>query len=211
MSLINYILIFIIWFIWSFQHSFFAQVYFKNKIRIYLGENFEKYFYRFLYFYIQCVIFPIFWNILTEFDGGNIIYSLNEDYFWILFIINKISFLLLIWSVISINTLHFIGLSQLIQFFDKKEKFNMVLPNEELEKKFLYKFVRHPMYFSIFLYYMSHTVTYDEKYFFNFFCLILYTNIGVYFEEKQLSKKFGSLYDEYKKQVPKLIPKIKII
>mgnify|MGYP003328182269 FL=1 len=66
------------------------------------------------------------------------------------------------------------------------------------------------MYFSIILYYMSHTVIYDEKYFFNFFCLILYTNIGVYYEEKQLSKKFGSPYDEYKKQVPKLIPKIKI-
>ena len=65
------------------------------------------------------------------------------------------------------------------------------------------------MYLAIILYYLSHTVIFDEKYIFNFLCLILYTNIGIYFEEKQLSKKFGQSYDKFITEVPKIIPRIK--
>ena len=209
MSLANYTQIFLIWFIWSFQHSFFAQLYFKEKIKRFFGVSFEKYFYRFIYFYIQCIIFPIFWNLLKSYEGGNIIYIFDKDYFWIIFIVNKLSIFLLLWSVVSINTLNFIGLSQLIDFFDKKKVFQKILPNEELKKNYLYNFVRHPMYLAIILYYLSHTVIFDEKYIFNFLCLILYTNIGIHFEEKQLSKKFGQSYDKFIKEVPKIIPRIK--
>ena len=39
-----------------------------------------------------------------------------------------------------------------------------------------------------------------------FMCIVIYFYIGSYYEEEKLGKYFGTVYNDYRKSVPKIFP-----
>jgi len=78
---------------------------------------------------------------------------------------------------------------------------------DKLQVNGLNKYVRHPLY--------SSTLLFVWSFFFwrpllsnliSCICILLYTLIGIYFEEQKLVKTFGEDYKEYAAKVPMIIP-----
>ena len=64
---------------------------------------------------------------------------------------------------------------------------------------------RHPIYlFSIL--FLGLRPTMDLFYFIFYLVIVLYFIIGSYFEEKKLVERFGQIYIDYQKEVPRIIP-----
>lgn len=70
---------------------------------------------------------------------------------------------------------------------------------------FLYKIVRHPMQLGVMIaFWATPQMTVGRLVFAA--GMTTYILIGLYFEERDLARRFGETYKEYKKQTPKLIP-----
>jgi protein-S-isoprenylcysteine O-methyltransferase Ste14 len=78
-----------------------------------------------------------------------------------------------------------------------------------LEVTGLHRFVRHPLYLGTFAFIWGWFLLSPLLSFFIASVIItVYTLIGLRFEEQKLIKEFGDDYLEYRKKVPKLIPKL---
>lgn len=72
----------------------------------------------------------------------------------------------------------------------------------------LYAYTRHPLYLATILAFGSIALIYPFPIVFIFvFCMILYTLIGAYFEERKLVNHYGEEYLEYRKRVGFILPK----
>ena len=85
-----------------------CQTIFKEKVKKYLGETFEKYFYRFFYFVSQCIVFYFCYDIIKAVDPGEPIFKVPENYLWIIYILNKVSNIFLILTVFHFDIGRFI-------------------------------------------------------------------------------------------------------
>ncbi len=95
----------------------------------------------------------------------------------------------------------FIGLNQL-------NKINSI---EEFKKDGILKHVRHPLYSgSILLLFGFIIFSPSLGNMLSFICVLIYLFIGIKLEERKLLKIYGQNYSQYKKEVPMLIPKLKI-
>ena len=205
----SYIIIFGAWFAFGFQHSFLAQRYFKNNLKILISNNFVDYFYPFIYFLSQCIIFTFFCNFVTLLENEIVFFKLNS-YLELCFVLLEIfgNFILL-FSLLSIDINFFIGFKQIFHYL-KYKIFRLKLSsiremeNQRLSTGFLYNFCRHPMYVGILIVYVTHSSKVTDFYVVNLICLLLYSYIGIYFEERQLFQKYGSNYAKFKKFTPKL-------
>ena len=112
---------------------------------------------------------------------------------WIIYILNKISNIFLILTVFHFDIGRFIGLTDIFNFFYRKEY------DDRLNNHYLYKYIRHPMYLAIIFTYLFSTSIYTPIFFVNLFCIIMYVEIGLYYEEKTLIKVFKDEYIEYRK------------
>jgi protein-S-isoprenylcysteine O-methyltransferase Ste14 len=71
---------------------------------------------------------------------------------------------------------------------------------------FPFNLVRHPMYLGILLSLATATTFYSQKVLLNLICLVLYIDLGSYYEEKQLVRIFGVQYEKYQRHTSKYIP-----
>ena len=200
----NYFLAIFLWFIFGLTHSMMARPIFKNWLKEKINNVFEKNFYRFIYFISQCILFYFIYGLIKNLDYGSIIFTLPEKYNSYYYILGILSNLFLIITVLQFDVSDFTGVKQVINFFiTKKEKNHKT---ENLNTKFLYRYMRHPMYLGIILVYVfSHTI-FTELFFINLSCILFYIEIGSYYEEKSLTKKFGVKYDLYKSKTWKYLP-----
>lgn len=80
-------------------------------------------------------------------------------------------------------------------------------PRIKLERKGFHRYVRHPLYFSTFLFIWSLWLVYPYlSLLITNLVITIYTLIGIGFEEKKLLNEFGHEYEEYRKSVPRIIP-----
>ncbi len=201
----NFVIAILLWFIFGLVHSLMARPFFKKLIKLVLGDVFEKYFYRFIYFILQCIFFYFIYGLIKNLDPGKIVFQLPEDYKIIYYILYVFSNLFLITSVLQFDVAEFVGFKQMIDYFRQSKNIDI----EELNNTFLYRYIRHPMYLGIILVYIfSHTV-FSQMFFINLTCIIFYVEIGSYFEEKTLIRKFGKKYDVYKTSTYKYLPFIR--
>ena len=203
----NIFYIILIWFFFGLQHSFLARPNTKKKINKIFGKVFEKCFYPFIYFISQCIIFVICYDLIRQIDYGVIYFSIDEDLIWIFYLANKISNLFLILTVFHFNIGKFTGIENLLNYFFKKENINNM--DENLNQNYLYKYIRHPMYFGIILVYITSTTFYTTTFFINIICIVVYIEIGSYYEEKSLIFNFKQEYIDYKAKTFKYIPFIR--
>ena len=83
-------------------------------------------------------------------------------------------------------------------------------PTLKLERKGLHQYVRHPLYFSTFLFIWSLWLVYPYlSLFIANLVITIYTLIALRFEEKKLLAEFGEEYRTYQREVPMILPWIK--
>jgi|TARA_B110001452_G_C15132696_1_gene394616 protein-S-isoprenylcysteine O-methyltransferase Ste14 len=199
----NYFIVISLWAFFGWQHSYLARPFFKERIKKYLGISFEKYFYRFFYFISQCIVFYFCYDIIKSVDPGKPLFKVSENYIWTIYLLNKISNIFLIITVFHFDIGRFIGVSDMLNFFYKKKY------SDELNNYFLYRYIRHPMYLAIIFTYLFSTSIYTPVFFVNLLCIIIYVEIGLYYEEKTLIKVFKKKYIDYRKKTFRYVPFIR--
>jgi protein-S-isoprenylcysteine O-methyltransferase Ste14 len=200
----NFFFAILLWTFFGIIHSIMARPVFKYWLIKKLNNTFEQHFYRLIYFISQCILFFFIYGLIKNLDYGSIIYTLPNKFHQVYYILYILSNLFLILSVLQFDISEFIGVKQFINFFINKKKNKHQI--EKLNTNFLYRYLRHPMYFGIILVYIfSHTI-FTELFLINLGCILLYIEIGSYYEEKSLIKKFGKEYLLYKSKTYKYIP-----
>lgn len=195
---------FILWTIFGLQHSLLARPFFKRLIKDLFGEKFQKYFYPFIYFISQCIIFLMIYDLIRNLKPSVIFFTISPDKEFIIYFLNRIANIFLILTIFHFDIGIFTGITQLNQFFSDS-KFNREKA-QIINKKYLYKYIRHPMYLGIIIVYITSTTIYSDIFIANLFSIIFYIDIGSFFEEKTLVRKFGKEYNIYKIQTKKYLP-----
>ena len=201
----NFLIAIFLWSLFGFVHSFMARPYFKKKINEFFGNIFEKHFYRFFYFLSQCILFYFLYGIIKNIEYGEVLFTIPESFKGAYYLFYILSNLFLIISVLQFNVAEFIGVKQLIYFFKKSKKNE----NQSLNRTFLYRYIRHPMYLGILMVYISSHTIFTQLFFINLICITFYIEIGSYYEEKTLLKKFGEDYKKYQFSSFKYLPFIR--
>ena len=203
----NIVLCILLWAFFGLQHSLLARPSTKLWIVNLLGVTFEKYFYPIIYFISQCIVFLAIYDTIRHLSPQVIIYALPENSLGFVFWLNRLSNLFLILTVFHFNLGTFTGVTQFFDYFSR-HKFRDTLNCEPttLNTKYLYKYIRHPMYLGIILVFITSVTIYTELFFVNLICIVFYIELGSYFEEKSLYRKFGDQYSEYVKTTKKYFP-----
>jgi len=105
-------------------------------------------------------------------------------------------------SLFQINLGQFIGLSQMIAYFDGQQ---LPLPLESLQFGGVYRLVRHPLYlFSLMMIWPIGMMS-ESLLVFNI-CSTLYFVFGSILEERKLATTYGELYRDYQGRTPSIVP-----
>jgi len=181
------------WLVFSISHSVLAADNIKAAIETLMQKNFK--FYRLSYSVIATVMitYILFLN-----------FSITSVLLWQPTIIEKI--ISVIGGITGLGVMlicirrYFFNLSGINVFFKK-------VSTDHLQVNGLNKYVRHPLY--------AATLLFAWSFFFwqpllsNFtscISILLYTLIGIFFEERKLIKAFGNDYKQYAAKVPMIIP-----
>ncbi len=206
---VNFFFCISIWAFFGFQHSLLARPSTKIFIKKIFGKKFETHFYPVLYFISQCIIFLAIYDAIRHLEPSVIFFEFSKEKTFYVYWFNQIANILLIISVFHFDIGRFIGLTQLFQFFFKDKNSAKYIYQDTLNKDYLYRYIRHPMYLGIILVFISSTTIYTDLFFVNLFCILTYIEIGSYFEEKSLMNKFGKKYINYKQVTKSYIPGIR--
>ena len=198
-----------LWFIFGLQHSLLARPSTKQLINQTFGNSFENHFYPILYFISQCIVFLIIYDIIRHLKPTIVFFEMPEQLKDYVFWFNRTANLFLIITVFHFEIGKFTGITQLINFFSRTQPSEKDIGHTKLNSTYLYRYIRHPMYFAILLVFVSSTTTYTDLFFVNLISIVTYIEIGSYFEEKSLIKKFGPDYVEYQNTTKRYLPGIR--
>lgn len=211
MSTASILVTILLWAAFGLQHSLLAQRWTKDHVARLLGREFVDYGYRFCYFLSQCVIYPAFWYVVSHLEPGRVLWEVPQVLYPLVHIVQIASHYILLMAVLFADVNSFIG-TKLLYAYIRARLGGRPLPpvtlfgDGQLVVSHIFKLVRHPMYLGIILALASSTSAISEKVVLNLVCLLAYTYIGIYFEERQLVRVFGDAYVRYQCQVPKLMP-----
>jgi protein-S-isoprenylcysteine O-methyltransferase Ste14 len=201
MKLVSDVLIIILLFaIFGYTHTLLASL----KIKIWFKKVFGNLiaFYRLLYNLFGLLSIYLIYEFSPK--PHIIIYDLPNPYDLYMLVPQFLSLAGLIWAFKYICFKEFLGLSQIRRFIENKYV-------TELDEDFTlridgpYKYSRHPVYFFSITFLLFRPVM-DLFYLTFFVCVVAYFYIGSYYEEKKLVRQFGEIYEEYRKEVPRIFP-----
>ena len=211
MSLTSVVLTVALWVVFGLQHSVLAQGFVKTAAGRVFGQDFVDYGYRFAYFVSQCFVYPAFWYIVSHFESGSIVWTVPPVLYPLHFVIKLVGHFLIVATFIAADVNTFVGTKQLWVYFSAKLRRKpvdkvAVFGQNNFVVGFPFTLVRHPMYLGIILSLLTTTGIYTEKVLLNLACLLLYTEVGSYYEEKQLVRLFGDAYRHYQTTTAKYLP-----
>jgi hypothetical protein len=185
----------------GFSHSFLASSKIKSNIIKNIGKKIA--FYRLFYNVTSIIIFIALLYILPR--PSLILYDLEFPYDIVIFVIQILGLLGVIWSAGYFDLAEFFGIKQIVRYLNDE----YCLEDKD-EKKFFeingpLKFSRHPIYFFIIVF-LSARPSMNLFYLTLLICIISYFYIGSIYEEKKLVEEFGDQYIIYKNNVPKIVP-----
>lgn len=183
--------------LFGLQHSIMARPHFKAMMRNWMPQATERA--TFLLFTGIALISAIaFWQPLP-----GVVWQVEQSglkiVMWGLFGLGW-SYLLL--ATFVTNHFELMGLRQIYLYF-RKQPYHSI----KFTKKFMYSYSRHPMMLGL-LVGMWCVPVMSVSQFIMASLFTLYVFIGLFFEERDLSKEFGDAYNKYKNEVASLIPKI---
>ncbi|MDH3267744.1 MAG: hypothetical protein OEM46_02700 [Ignavibacteria bacterium] len=197
---VDVLIIIFLFTVFGYTHSLVASEKVKIQFKKIFGELIA--FYR-LFYNIFSIISLYLIYILSP-KPHLIIYDLQNPYDLIILIPQFLSLAGVIWAFKYICFKEFLGLDQIKRFFEKRY-------TTELDEEFTlriegpYRYSRHPVYFFSITFLLFRPVM-DLFYLTFFVCTVVYFYIGSYFEEKKLVRQFGEIYQNYKKEVPRIFP-----
>ncbi len=202
MSIFTDILLIIFLFsLFAVSHSLLAAFNVKEKITNKVGNKIA--FYRLFFNIISVFIFIAIYKFSPK--PSVIIYDLQFPYDIIIFIIQILGLIGIIWVTFYIDVKEFLGVTQIKRYFSGIYSLEDLDEKQELHIEGPFKYSRHPIYFYTIIF-LGFRPEMDLFYFVFFICMVIYFYVGSIFEEKNLEKKYGKLYTDYKKNVPRLIP-----
>lgn len=191
--------------IFAVSHSILASHKLRTKLTAVLGEKIA--FYRLFYNIFSTLFFLAIYYFLPKPDF--LIYDLPYPFDFAIVFLQIIAGIFLIWTAKLINLKEFVGISQVIRFYKKEYSLDDLDEKLELRIEGPFKISRHPIYLFSTLFLILRPMM-DFFYLIFLLNLIFYFYIGSYYEEMKLLTIFGSDYEEYQKNVPKIFPKIKL-
>jgi len=197
---LDVIIIVILFAIFGYIHSLVASEKVKIQFKKIFGELIA--FYRILYNVFAILSFYFIYEFSPK--PHVIIYDLQNPFDLIILIPQFLSLAGIIWVFKYICFREFLGLDQIKRFIEKRYI-------TELDEEFTlriegpYRYSRHPIYFFS-ITFLLFRPTMDLFYLTFFLCIVVYFYIGSYYEEKKLVRQFGQVYENYRKEVPKIIP-----
>lgn len=177
-------------------HSLMASHGAKHAVRRMFGAGAGRW-YRLIFNFLGGLLFiPVL--AVVALDPGMIIYRLDPPWLVMTVLIQVLALIVLGIGLIQTDAMHFLGLRQLWQP-DLDEAPRLVVSG-------LYRWVRHPLYtaglaFIWFTPVMTTSVLALDL------GLTAYILIGSEFEERRLLSEFGQAYADYRRRVPRLIPR----
>jgi protein-S-isoprenylcysteine O-methyltransferase Ste14 len=164
-----------------------------------------------VYFVSQCFVYPAFWYVVSHFESGSTLWVLPAALNPVHFVVKLVGHFLIVATFIAADVNTFVGTKQLWAYFSAKLKGRppakvAVFGQSNFVVGFPFTIVRHPMYLGIILSLLTTTGLYTEKVLLNMICLLLYVQVGSYYEEKQLVRLFGDAYRKYQTTTSQYIP-----
>lgn len=201
--LVDVFLIILFFFLFGFSHSYFAS----NRIKQLILRKHGNYiaFYRIIYNIFSFITFYLIYKISPRPDL--IIYDLEYPFDIIIFILQAVSLLGLIWTGFKVDWKEFLGISQIVRWYNGEYKIEDLDDSSVFLKKGPYKLSRHPIYLFTIIF-LALCSTMDMFYLVFLVCIVIYFYIGSFFEEKKLLGKFGKDYSDYMKNVPRIFPRV---
>jgi protein-S-isoprenylcysteine O-methyltransferase Ste14 len=134
------------------------------------------------------------------------VYRFPEPLNYLALIIQTIAGLGVVYSIYQLDVWFFAGLRQLL---DQGRESIDSTSTAQLVTNGLHRYVRHPLYTtSIVFLWLSSPMTINRLTL--IVCFTLYFYLGSIFEERKLVHEFGDAYRQYQRDVPRLIPRLKL-
>lgn len=184
--------------LFGFQHSLMARQGFKKRLAQLIPEPAER---SIFVFGVSLCLLLIFWQ-WHPIKGYLWILPSNPIYISLM-ILYGIGWSIVILSTFLINHFDFAGLRQVYLYLVHREYTPL-----EFKQGLLYKIVRHPMMLGLLIsFWATPQMSFGHLTFAT--GMTVYILIGLAFEEHDLLKNFGNTYQQYRKQVPMLIPRLR--
>lgn len=198
-TMIYSIVVFVAMCAWSVLHSWLAAFSTKSQVQRLFGENIQRYYRLFFVGVAGLTLLPI--MLLVVFLPSRLLWAIPVPWRYLTLTVQGLALLGLVITVLQVDTLAFIGLRQL-RTPDAEQRSALVTRG-------FYRWVRHPLYFfSLVLFWLLPIMT-DLALAF-VIAGSLYFLIGTVPEEQKLVEIYGESYRQYQKEVPRIIPWLKI-
>lgn len=182
------------------MHSWLAAFSTKNLAVKIFGKGIRHY-YRLVFVGIAVLTLLPILGMVAFFPSRNL-WTIPIPWLYLTLILQGLALLGLVITVLQVDTMAFIGLSQL-HHPDAEQQ-------GELVTRGFYRWVRHPLYFfSLVLFWLFPVMT-DVSLAF-VIAASLYFMIGTLPEERKLVQIYGQSYRQYQQDVPRIIPWIKFL
>ncbi|MDH5737124.1 MAG: isoprenylcysteine carboxylmethyltransferase family protein [Gammaproteobacteria bacterium] len=181
--------------LFGIQHSIMARKGFKDWLTKILPAAAERSTYV-LASNIVLVVLYFYWQPLN-----GVVWSVeNETLFIGIYTLCALGWGLALIATFALDHFELFGLKQIWCNFR-----GTPMPEPRFHQPLLYRMVRHPLQLGIFLGLWLTPAMTQGLLLFNI-GMTIYIFVGLFYEEKDLVRIFGSVYEEYRKKVPQLIP-----
>lgn len=192
----DHLLLGMLWIAYGVLHSVLASIWFKVWAKKRLGTLFR--YYRLLYTIFAFI--TLFLLLLFLFQMPS--YRLYNHIYFTYFLGGCLLFTGLAIMLVCIKK-YFLSLSGIRTLTAEK-------PASELIITGIHKYIRHPLYLGTFIFIWGLFVMIPTvSLLITNIIITVYTLIGTGYEEKKLEMEFGNSYRQYKKSVPKIIPRFR--
>jgi len=197
----NYLIIALIWIAYCFIHSYMISIRFTAWMKQVLKGYYA--FYRFFYVIVSLVtLVPVLYY--TAQLASEVIITWRQPWSYIRYGLMILSILVFLKAFfIDYDSLSFVGVRQMLNYNKKPYKTSV-----RIAKKGLLGIVRHPMYMAAIIFLWCQTFRISDIVV--NLVLTAYFIIGTILEEKKLVLEFGNSYRQYQKEVPMLVPLLKL-
>ena len=201
MIALDILLIVLLFSLFAFSHTWLASRKLKTALVEKIGNRIA--FYRMFYNVSSILFFLAFIAVAPKPDV--IIYDLQFPFDIITFALQVLSLIGLIWTFSQFDSKEFLGISQIIRYFNGTYKEETLDEKQELKFDGAFKLSRHPVYlFSIL--FLGFRPQMSLFYLILFICCVVYFYVGSIYEEKKLVEVFGNEYREYQKRTARIFP-----
>jgi methanethiol S-methyltransferase len=198
----KYLLIAVLWAAYCALHSYLISIRVSDFMKRLLKNYYA--FYRLFYIIISFVLLIPLLNFSAQIDH-EVIITYSPAMTIVRYILITGSLFMFFWAFFfNYDSLSFFGIRQILNYKKIKETNQPC----ELKKNGLLGIMRHPMYFALIIYLWCQTFRMADIVVNS--VLTIYVIIGTILEEKKLVLEFGDVYKIYQKEVPMIVPFIKI-